>query len=124
LKHVKVSDFGGRTLGSIASTQIFHEPPINEAIPIREWWKTSPQVISMSNQKTRSGAVGGDNVDGKQDLPWKTCQQIKDEFLGRDSAVTFRLRGMVANVRSEGTLWYVILFLFTLFIYLFFCVCF
>lgn len=132
IKHVKLGDFGGRSAATIASTQLWVAPPIGEAQPIIEWWKTNPTVISISSQRGQKNGgeflitkiekwkrererkilivlyfcfPDGNSDYANKDLGWKTCAQIKEENLGRDGVATFKFRGMIVNVRHEGVLW-------------------
>ncbi|KAA8521263.1 hypothetical protein F0562_011900 [Nyssa sinensis] len=74
-KSVRVSDFNGKALGTISTSQLFIEPDFPEALRLKEWFdregKNAPSV-SISRETT---SIGRTDVR-------KTISQIKDEKLG------------------------------------------
>ncbi|XAR70718.1 hypothetical protein NMG60_11027679 [Bertholletia excelsa] len=75
VKSGRVSDFNGKALGTISSTQLIIEPDFPEAHKLREWFqkegRNTPSV-SISRETTSIG---------RMDVR-KTISQIKDEKLG------------------------------------------
>ncbi|XP_030454003.2 replication protein A 70 kDa DNA-binding subunit A [Syzygium oleosum] len=75
VKSGRVSDFNGKAVGTISTSQLFIEPDIEEARRLKEWFerdgKTAP-TVSISREMTSMG-----RTDAR-----KTISQIKDEKLG------------------------------------------
>ncbi|KAF0924124.1 hypothetical protein E2562_008441 [Oryza meyeriana var. granulata] len=76
LKGARVSDYGGRSVGTISSTQLIINPDFPEVERLRQWYmtegKTAP-CISLSREMSSMG-----RADAR-----KTIAQIKDDDLGR-----------------------------------------
>ncbi|KAL1315842.1 replication protein A 70 kDa DNA-binding subunit A-like [Arachis hypogaea] len=74
-KAVRVSDFNGKSVGTIATSQLFVEPDFVDACRLREWFdKEGRNVPTISLSREASNF-------GKSDVR-KTVSQIKDEKLG------------------------------------------
>ncbi|GAB4857933.1 hypothetical protein Ancab_015838 [Ancistrocladus abbreviatus] len=75
VKSGRVTDFNGKALGTLSTTQLFIQPDFPEAHRLREWFeregRTTPSV-SISRETTSSV-----RTDAR-----KTVSQIKDEKLG------------------------------------------
>lgn len=75
VKSCRVSEFNGKAVGTISSTQLFIDPDIQEAKRLKEWFdkegKNSPTVSISREASTTS----------RTDVR-KTISQIKDEKLG------------------------------------------
>ncbi|CAN1159717.1 Replication protein A 70 kDa DNA-binding subunit A [Linum perenne] len=77
VKAGKVSDFTGKSVGTISSTQLLINPEIPEAQGLREWFDRGGQnsaTVSISKDMVPAGS--------KKEIR-KTVSQIKDEGLGR-----------------------------------------
>ncbi|XP_019059679.1 PREDICTED: replication protein A 70 kDa DNA-binding subunit A isoform X2 [Tarenaya hassleriana] len=77
VKAGKVSDFSGKSIGTISSTQLFINPDFPEARRLRDWFdRGGKDAASMS--------ISRDGISGapKNEIR-KTVSQIKDEGLGR-----------------------------------------
>ncbi|KAJ1396889.1 Zinc finger, CCHC-type [Sesbania bispinosa] len=75
VKAARVNDFNGKSVGTIASSQLFVEPDFAEACTLREWFdKEGKNVPTLSISREASSI-------GKTDVR-KTISQIKDEKLG------------------------------------------
>ncbi|XP_012077021.1 replication protein A 70 kDa DNA-binding subunit A [Jatropha curcas] len=77
VKAGKVSDFSGKSLGTISSTQLFINPDIPEAYSVKDWF-------DRGGQNATSVSISRDIMPGapKNEIR-KTVSQIKDEGLGR-----------------------------------------
>lgn len=77
VKAGKVSDFSGKSIGSISATQLFINPDFPEAHSLREWF-------DRVGKDAASQSISKDMVPGapKNEIR-KTLSQIKDEGLGR-----------------------------------------
>ncbi|CAH8313010.1 unnamed protein product [Eruca vesicaria subsp. sativa] len=75
VKGARISEFNGKAVSTIGSSQLFVEPDLVEAQKLKEWFARegrSAPFISISRELT-----GGGRVDVR-----KTISQIKDEKLG------------------------------------------
>jgi len=98
IKGARVSDYGGRTLSILSSSNFQINPDIPEAHQLRGWYDNggvNQQMETLSGQGSGSG--GG---------PYKTIGQIKDENLGMgDKADYFNLRAWVVFLRKENCMY-------------------
>lgn len=77
IKAGKVSDFSGKSIGTISSSQIFINPDSPEAINLRQWFDRGGKDLA-------SQSISRDLVPGaSRNEIRKTLSQIKDEGLGR-----------------------------------------
>ncbi|KAK0583673.1 hypothetical protein LWI29_001331 [Acer saccharum] len=75
VKSGRVSDFNGKTMGTITTSQLFIEPDFPEAQRLKEWYDKegkNSQSVSISRETSN---VGGTDIR-------KTISAIKDEGLG------------------------------------------
>ncbi|KAJ8459954.1 hypothetical protein OPV22_032880 [Ensete ventricosum] len=77
VKAGKVSDFSGKSVGTISSTQLFIDPDLPETCILREWFDGGGKDASSHSisKDMMPGLALNDNR--------KTVSQIKDEGLGR-----------------------------------------
>ncbi|XP_050218256.1 replication protein A 70 kDa DNA-binding subunit A [Mercurialis annua] len=77
VKAAKVSDFSGKSLGTISSTQLVINPDIPEAHGLKDWF-------DLGGQNSASVSISRDVLPGvsKNEIR-KTVSQIKHEGLGR-----------------------------------------
>jgi len=79
IKSARVSDWNGRSLGTVGTTQLLFNPAMSQAAELKTWWNTvdPSSILSISS---------GGNFDGSSSAPKttevKTLGQIKDEGLG------------------------------------------
>ncbi|TKY70125.1 Replication protein A 70 kDa DNA-binding subunit C [Spatholobus suberectus] len=74
-KAVRVNDFNGKSVGTIATSQLFVEPDFPEACTLKRWYENEGKnvpTLSISRETSNFG---------KTDVR-KTISQIKDEKLG------------------------------------------
>ncbi|KAL3688110.1 hypothetical protein R1sor_014419 [Riccia sorocarpa] len=76
VKSARVSDFSGRSLGTISSSHILINPDIEEAHKLRGWYDSEGHGMKVDSI-TREGGTGA-----RGDMR-KAVTQIKDEGLGR-----------------------------------------
>lgn len=75
VKAGRVSDFNGKVVGTISTTQLFIEPDFPEAHRLKEWFE-------KEGKNTQSVSISRDSLSvGRADIR-KTVSQIKDEGLG------------------------------------------
>jgi replication factor A1 len=96
LKNGRVSDFNGRSLGTIASTQLKVNPEFPEAEKLRHWYETEGRTaacVSLSQEKSSVDWYG----------VRKTVAQIKDEKLGCNGKPDFVIvKGAISHLRSDN----------------------
>jgi replication factor A1 len=76
VKAGRVSEFSGKSVGTISSSQLYINPDFQEAHRLRDWFEREGKNTA-SHSLTKEGTVGG-RVDIR-----KTVAQIKDEGLGK-----------------------------------------
>lgn len=77
VKAGKVSDFSGKSIGTISSTQLFINPDFPEAHSLRDWFdRVGKDATSQSISKDKMAGAPKHEIR-------KTISQIKDEGLGR-----------------------------------------
>jgi replication factor A1 len=112
VKGAKVSDFNGRTLTSISTTQISLQPNTPEAHALGNWYEaeTQGQTITLETQSlsvnSRGGGGGGGEGGGRPPRERKTFGQIKEEGLGRGKPAYFQCKGMITQIRHDAAAWY------------------
>lgn len=106
VKGARVSDFGGRSVGSISGTNITKNPRHPEAQRLASWWSqggsSGQNVVSMS----KSGPGGGRVVPFHER---KTVASIRTEQLGHGEQpdwLTFRATINFIKKDKEGGPWY------------------
>lgn len=83
VKGVKISDYGGRSLGSSSSTSIVFNPNIPEALRLHNWRGQFSDGILPTGQSLSSSGAGGERVGGMDSMEKrKTISSIKEEVLG------------------------------------------
>ncbi|WOL14899.1 hypothetical protein Cni_G23680 [Canna indica] len=77
IKTGRVSDFSGKSVGTISSSQLFINPDFPEAHQLRDWYsREGKNVASVSISRDTTSTMGRNDVR-------KIVAQIKDEGLGR-----------------------------------------
>lgn len=96
VKAGKVSDFSGKSIGTISSTQLFINPDFPEAVNLRNWFdRGGKDAAAMS--------ISRDIIPGasKNDIR-KNVSQIKDEGLGRsDKPDWVTVRATVTFIKTD-----------------------
>jgi len=75
VKSARVHDFNGKSIGTIATSQLLVEPDFPEAFTLREWFDQEGRNVPSQSISRESSSFGKSEV-------WKTISQIKDEKLG------------------------------------------
>ncbi|XP_019417150.1 PREDICTED: replication protein A 70 kDa DNA-binding subunit A [Lupinus angustifolius] len=96
VKAGKVSDFSGKSIGTISATQLFINPDFPESHSLREWFdQVGKDSASLSISKDI--ILGGPKNEIR-----KTVSQIKDEGLGRSSKPDFiTVRGTLSFIKTD-----------------------
>ncbi|CAN6326428.1 unnamed protein product [Urochloa humidicola] len=95
LKSVRVTEFNGRSVNSISSTQLKINPDFPEAERLRHWYVTEGKNAACVSLSAASGM-------GKTDIR-KTVVQIKDEDLGRSEKPDWiTVKAAISHVNTES----------------------
>ncbi|KAG6523162.1 replication protein A 70 kDa DNA-binding subunit A-like [Zingiber officinale] len=76
IKAGRVSDFGGKSVGTIMTSQLFINPDFTEAHRLREWCNGEGKTMAAPSISRDATTMGRNDVR-------KSVAQIKDEGLGR-----------------------------------------
>ncbi|XP_057429961.1 replication protein A 70 kDa DNA-binding subunit A-like [Lotus japonicus] len=96
VKAGKVSDFSGKSIGSISTTQLFINPDFPEAHSLRDWF-------DQVGKDSASLSISKDFIPGgpKNEIR-KTVSQIKDEGLGRsDKPDWITVRATISFMKTD-----------------------
>ncbi|XP_061366097.1 replication protein A 70 kDa DNA-binding subunit A-like [Gastrolobium bilobum] len=74
-KAVRVNDFNGKSIGTIATSQLFVEPDFPEAYTLKQWFEREGRNVPAVSISRETSSFGKTDVR-------KTISQIKDEKLG------------------------------------------
>lgn len=97
VKAAKVSDFSGKSIGTISATQLFINPDSTEANTLREWF-------DRGGKDTASHSISKDFVPGgsKNEIR-KSLTQIKDEGLGRlDKPDWITVKATISFIKTDN----------------------
>lgn len=97
VKAGKVSDFSGKSLGTISSTQLFLNPDIPEAQNLRKWF-------DFGGKNAASLCISRENMrGGSENEVRKTLSQIKDEGLGRsDKPDWITVKATITFIKTDS----------------------
>lgn len=76
IKAGRVSDFSGKSVGTISSSQLFINPDFPEVHRLKEWYSNEGKNVASLSISRDSSSMGRTDIR-------KTVSQIKDEGLGR-----------------------------------------
>ncbi|KAF8667141.1 hypothetical protein HU200_053328 [Digitaria exilis] len=94
LKSVRVTEFNGRSVNSIGSTQLKINPDLTEAEKLQHWYATEGKNAVCVSLSTASM--------GKTDIR-KTVVQVKDENLGRSEKPDWiTVKGSISHVNTDN----------------------
>ncbi|CAA3024362.1 replication A 70 kDa DNA-binding subunit A [Olea europaea subsp. europaea] len=96
VKAGKVSDFSGKSIGTISSTQLFINPDSPEALALRDWFDQAGKDVTYQSI-SRDVMPGGSKNEIR-----KTVVQIKDEGLGRsDKPDWVTVKGSISFIKTD-----------------------
>uniref|UniRef100_A0A7S2JN56 Replication protein A subunit n=1 Tax=Cyanoptyche gloeocystis TaxID=77922 RepID=A0A7S2JN56_9EUKA len=100
-RHVRVSDFNGRSLSSTSDSGLFVDPDnIAEAGSLRFWFDSRNPTQHLSSVSSAGGGRGGQ-------AERKLLSAIKDEDLGnKDKADVFSAKATVVFIKHDSACWY------------------
>jgi replication factor A1 len=97
IKGGRLSDFGGKSIGTVSSTQLQVNPNLPQAHQVKDWF----EKIGKSTAPLSISKEGGGNLPRSDTR--KTISQIKDEGLGRsDKPDWIALRATISFIRTEN----------------------
>ncbi|XP_057967095.1 replication protein A 70 kDa DNA-binding subunit A [Malania oleifera] len=96
VKSGKVSDFTGKSIGTISTTQLFINPDFQEAQRLRDWF-------DHEGKNTASQSISRDVMPGgPRNEIRKTVSQIKDEGLGRsDKPDWITVKATISFIKTD-----------------------
>ncbi|XP_022946724.1 replication protein A 70 kDa DNA-binding subunit A [Cucurbita moschata] len=97
VKSGKVSDFTGKSIGTISSTQLFVNPDLSEALILRDWY-------DGGGKNTTSLSISKEIMSGsaKNEIR-KSVSQIKDEGLGRsDKPDWITVKATISFIKTDS----------------------
>lgn len=99
IRGARLSDFGGRSLSVLASSQLIINPNIREAQVLRGWYDLEGSSIDFSSFR-RDGPSGG------FDTNWKTFAQVVSENLGHgDKPDYFTTKATVMVLKKDNCMY-------------------
>ncbi|XP_066303050.1 replication protein A 70 kDa DNA-binding subunit-like isoform X1 [Branchiostoma lanceolatum] len=100
VKGARLSDFGGRSVGSTFSSTLMINPDIPEAYQLRGWYDKVG-----CNAEAQSISTGGGGGAGRP-TNWKSFQQVKDEGLGMgEKPDYFTTKGTIVFMKKENSMY-------------------
>lgn len=108
VKGARVSDFGGRTLSAVTSSEFEVNPDIESGTVVRNWWATvgdGGRSIPSLSSGAGGGSGGGAGGFGARE---KTLAAIANESLGLSGQQQYLTvpNVTVTSFKKDGTLWY------------------
>lgn len=102
LKGCKLSEYGGRSIGTYSSTNMVFNPDIEKAVALRQWYSShggTTGFLSISS----GGGTGAENGFAKR----KSLMDIEDEGLGKGEKPDYiTTKASVTMLLSERGPWY------------------
>ncbi|KAJ7537757.1 hypothetical protein O6H91_11G021100 [Diphasiastrum complanatum] len=96
VKAGRVSDFSGKSVGTISTTQLLINPDIPAAHRVREWF-------DREGKTTASQSISKEGGTGARIEMRKTITQIKDEGLGRsDKPDWIAVKATIAFIKTDN----------------------
>lgn len=101
-KGCRLSDWGGRSLSVLASSQMLINPDMREAHLLKGWWQREGQNKSDFSAYRSEGGTGA----AGSGTNWKTFGQLKNENIGQgDKPDYFTSKGTVIFLRKENSMY-------------------
>ncbi|XP_046360245.1 replication protein A 70 kDa DNA-binding subunit-like isoform X1 [Haliotis rufescens] len=101
VKGARLSDYGGRSLSVLASSQLIVNPDIREAHMLRGWFDRDGQSMDFDSYRNEGGGGGAGMATN-----WKTFQQVKsDNIASMDKADYFTSKGTVVFLKKDNCMY-------------------
>jgi replication factor A1 len=104
VKGCRLSDWGGRSLSALSSSQIIINPDIPEAHQLRGWYDSVGSGASYSEYK-REGDQGPAGAGSNNATNWKTFSEVKAQNLGQDKPDYFTSKGTIVFMKKENCMY-------------------
>lgn len=95
VKAGKVSDFSGKSLGTISASQLFINPDFPEAHRLRGWFDSGGRNAVFQS-------ISKDMPMGQKNEIRKTVSQIKEEGLGMEKADWITVKASVSFIKTDS----------------------
>eukprot|EP01112_Ceratiomyxa_fruticulosa_P011541 TRINITY_DN3134_c0_g1_i3.p1 TRINITY_DN3134_c0_g1~~TRINITY_DN3134_c0_g1_i3.p1 ORF type:complete len:699 (+),score=161.52 TRINITY_DN3134_c0_g1_i3:175-2097(+) len=100
-KGVKVSDYNGKTLTSVSSTQIEINPDVPETMTLRNWYQSQGGNVMAHSISTRQAGSGGADGGFVGEYQRRFLSEIKDMRLGSDRAENFTALATITRIKHD-----------------------
>lgn len=95
IKAGRISDFSGKSVGTISTTQLLVDPGLPEANQLKRWYENEGKKISYQSISQEGGS--GTHIEMR-----KTIAQIKDEGLGRSERPDWiAVKGTISFIKTD-----------------------
>eukprot|EP00249_Psilotum_nudum_P017754 c26474_g2_i1 orf=422-2932(+) len=92
----RISDFSGKSVGTISTTQLSINPDLPEAHVLRQWFE-------LEGKNTPSQSISHEMGNGSRIEMRKTVSQIKDEGLGRsDKPDWIAMKATISFIKTDN----------------------
>ncbi|XP_076452897.1 replication protein A 70 kDa DNA-binding subunit-like isoform X2 [Babylonia areolata] len=99
VKGARLSDFGGRSLSVLSSSQLVINPDIREAHVLRGWYDREGASMDFGSFRSEGGGAGGSTN-------WKTFGQAVSENLGHgDKADYYTTKATIMVMKKENCMY-------------------
>ncbi len=103
-KGIKVSDFNGRSLGTLPASQIAVQPDLPEAVALYEWWHSAGSTAAITSISAGGGGAGGGAGSFENR---KVLASIKEEGLGYGEKPDYMdVKATVTYIKNDPDPWY------------------
>ncbi len=100
IKGCRVSDFGGRSLSVLASSQLVMNPDSDDAHRLRGWYDSVGHTLDYDEFRNEGGqASGGFSTN------WKTFAEVKSENIGVEKADYFTTKGTIVFLKKDNCMY-------------------
>lgn len=100
-KGCRLSDWGGRSLSVLGSSQMLMNPDIPEAHRLKGWYDSVGHSLDFNEYRSEAGAGGA----GSYSTNWKTFAEVKGQNIGQDKAEYFTSKGTVVYLKKENSMY-------------------
>ncbi|EDV22084.1 uncharacterized protein TRIADDRAFT_50671 [Trichoplax adhaerens] len=102
VRGARVTEFGGRSLSVVGSSQLMTNPDIPEAHILRGWFDVQGKDQELVSISTKRGDIGSPGFSGN----WKNISDIHGENLGQqEKADYFNLKATIIYIRKENLMY-------------------
>ncbi|KAK2718993.1 replication protein A 70 kDa DNA-binding subunit-like [Artemia franciscana] len=103
-KHLRVGDFGGRTLSTTLESKLILNPDMEQSRLLSSWYENQGRNMAVQSLSAQRGAAAGGSGISYGGL-WKSFAEAKLEQLGGEKADYFTTKAFVTTVKTETALY-------------------